>query len=57
MSTSSRKVAICGGGISCCAAANELSKKGFEVHIFEGARGLGGRTATRRSGDYYFDHG
>lgn len=57
MSTMKPKVAVCGGGISACIAASELAKKGFEVHIFEVARGLGGRMATRRNGEFHFDHG
>lgn len=51
------RVAVCGGGLSACAAANRLASNGIEVTIFEAGRGLGGRSATRRSENVYFDHG
>lgn len=51
------KVALCGGGVSSCVAANVLAQHGVEVHLFEVGRGLGGRTATRRIEDSHFDHG
>jgi len=52
------KVAICGGGISGSIAANVLSRdRRFEITIFEAGRGGGGRSSTRRSGDFMFDHG
>ena len=50
-------VAVIGAGISGCYAANQLSLKGFDVSIFEKGRGSGGRTSSRRSQDYKFDHG
>lgn len=51
------RVAICGGGLSSCSAASKLAANGIEVTIFEVGRGLGGRAATRRNGQTYFDHG
>lgn len=51
------RVAICGGGLSSCSAASRLAANGIEVTIFEVGRGLGGRAATRRNGQTYFDHG
>lgn len=50
-------IALCGGGIANCVAANYLASNGIETHLFEVGRGVGGRTATRRIGEYYFDHG
>lgn len=29
-------------------AASELAKMGFEVHVYESGRGVGGRMSTRR---------
>lgn len=50
-----KKIAIIGAGISGVAAAKELADIA-EVSVFEKSRGLGGRMATRRAGDYSFDH-
>ena len=50
------KVAIIGAGISGLALANKL-KNHFEVVVFEKSRGYGGRVATRRFGEFIFDHG
>ena len=50
------KVAIIGAGISGLALANKLQND-FEVVVFEKSRGYGGRIATRRSGEFIFDHG
>ncbi len=50
------KVAVIGAGISGLALANKL-KKYFEVVVFEKSRGYGGRVATRRAGEFIFDHG
>ena len=49
-------VAIIGAGLAGLTAAHELSKH-TEVTIFEKARGVGGRMATRRASPYAFDHG
>jgi predicted NAD/FAD-dependent oxidoreductase len=51
------KVAIIGAGITGLCAARLLHDQGHTVQVFEKARGPGGRTATRRSNDYAFDHG
>lgn len=48
-------IAIIGAGISGIAAAQELAGTA-NVCVFEKSRGLGGRMATRRAGDYSFDH-
>ena len=50
------KVAVIGAGISGLALANKLNKY-FEVVVFEKSRGYGGRVATRRAGEFIFDHG
>jgi hypothetical protein len=51
-------VAICGSGIAGSMAAYVLSKDSrFAVTVFEAGRGPGGRTSTRRAGDFVFDHG
>lgn len=56
-----KKIAIIGAGISGAVLANQLSKAGFKIKLFEKARGPGGRTATRKftsdNKTYYIDHG
>jgi renalase len=52
------KIAIIGAGVSGLTCAQELTKNtNLDICIFEKSRGVGGRTATRRSGDYRFDLG
>mmetsp|Transcript_50952 Transcript_50952/g.94920 ORF Transcript_50952/g.94920 Transcript_50952/m.94920 type:complete len:416 (-) Transcript_50952:170-1417(-) len=43
-----RMAAVVGAGISGMVAASELAKMGFEVHVYESGRGVGGRMSTRR---------
>ena len=50
------RVAIIGAGLSGLVLANRLADVA-EVQLFEKSRGPGGRAATRRIGDYSFDHG
>lgn len=50
-------IAIIGGGLTGCAAAQEFARKGYRVDLFETGRGVGGRTSTRRIGEFSFDHG
>ena len=50
------KIAIIGAGISGLALANTI-KNNADVELFEKSRGFGGRVATRRAGDFSFDHG
>jgi predicted NAD/FAD-dependent oxidoreductase len=57
MKKSQPRVAVIGAGISGLKAAFDLSRHGFSVTVFEKARGPGGRTSTRRQGEYSFDHG
>ena len=51
-----KKVAIIGSGFSGAYLANALNSK-YEVYVFEKARGLGGRTASKRQGETSFDYG
>jgi predicted NAD/FAD-dependent oxidoreductase len=50
------KIAIIGAGLSGLSAAIHL-KDQAEITIFEKARGVSGRLATRRAEPYFFDHG
>mmetsp|Transcript_2811 Transcript_2811/g.4737 ORF Transcript_2811/g.4737 Transcript_2811/m.4737 type:complete len:431 (-) Transcript_2811:173-1465(-) len=57
-----RRAAVIGAGISGLVCAEELSKQGFKVTVFEAGRGVGGRMATRRvdledGKQVQFDHG
>jgi renalase len=51
------KVAIMGAGMAGLAAAERLRPHGIVSVIFDKSRGFGGRMATRRTGDFQFDHG
>ena len=52
------KIAIIGAGVSGITCAEALSKNSkIDLCIFEKSRGVGGRTSTRRSGNYSFDLG
>ncbi|MDH3557941.1 MAG: FAD-dependent oxidoreductase [Deltaproteobacteria bacterium] len=50
-------LAVVGAGISGLLAARTLADHGLEVRVFEKSRGPGGRSSTRRDGEYSFDHG
>lgn len=50
-------VAVIGAGMSGLACAHELAARGVSLTVFEKSRGAGGRAATRRVGEYHFDHG
>lgn len=52
-----KRVAIIGAGMAGLAAARLLREAGAGCTIFDKSRGLGGRMATRRTGDFSFDHG
>ena len=49
-------VAVIGAGMSGLALANTINNNA-EVVLYEKSRGFGGRVATRRAGDFSFDHG
>ena len=51
-----KRIAVVGAGLAGVSAARVLSEIA-EVCVFEKSRGLGGRMATRRAGDFQFDHG
>lgn len=59
LKNSTPKVAIIGAGITGLTVANRLNKAlpELELTIFEKARGVSGRTSTRRAEPYHFDHG
>ena len=50
------QIAIVGAGIAGLACARKLAKAGVNSVVFDKGRGVGGRVATRRSGDFQFDH-
>jgi predicted NAD/FAD-dependent oxidoreductase len=52
-----RSCIVVGAGISGLLAARELRAAGWRVVVFEKARGVGGRMATRRLGSGTFDLG
>jgi renalase len=51
------KNAIVGAGIAGLCTAYQLSKKNFDLVVFEKSKGVGGRMATKRIGSEKFDHG
>lgn len=51
------KVGIVGAGIAGLSAGRELHKQGHQAVLFEKSRGPGGRCATRRRGDFFWDSG
>jgi len=51
------RVAIVGAGIAGLAAGRTLQKSGASVVLYDKARGVGGRLATRRVQDFVFDTG
>jgi renalase len=55
--SSPRQVAVIGAGLAGLAAARTLADAGIGVTVFEKSRGVGGRIATRREGEWAFDHG
>lgn len=55
--TPSTSIAIIGAGIAGLACARRLADEGLPVAVFDKGRGIGGRLATRRTGDLAFDHG
>ena len=52
----SMRIAVQGSGVAAASCAQRLSSA-HTVTVFESGRGPGGRTSTRRSGAYQWDHG
>lgn len=50
------KIAIVGAGMAGCYLGQRL-RGSAQVRLFEKSRGPSGRLATRRGGDFHFDHG
>ncbi len=50
-------IGIIGAGMTGLTAGRKISDHGFRVHLFDKARGPGGRMATRRQAQLTFDHG
>lgn len=51
-----KRIAVIGAGLAGLTLARLLAGQASVV-VFEKSRGVGGRMATRRSGDFSFDHG
>ncbi|HSQ69054.1 MAG TPA: FAD-dependent oxidoreductase [Steroidobacteraceae bacterium] len=51
------RIAVIGAGLAGLSCARELARTDADITVFERSRGLGGRLATRRSGELAFDHG
>ncbi len=51
------RIAIVGAGMSGMTCASTLSDSGGNVTVFDKGRAIGGRMATRHSGDWLFNHG
>ena len=51
------RIAVIGAGLSGLACARALADEGHAVHVFDKARGPGGRMSTRRAETLRFDHG
>lgn len=54
---STATVAVVGAGVAGAAAAFTLRDRGFNVHMFDKGRSVGGRLATRRVAPWQWDHG
>ncbi len=55
--SAARKVAVVGAGWAGCAAAVELSRRGYQVSLFERARTLGGRARAVEFNGVLLDNG
>ena len=53
-----QRVAVIGAGVAGLTVARRLeAEPDLEVHVFDKARGAGGRVSTRRDDERAFDHG
>lgn len=52
-----RTVAVVGAGMAGLSCALALGRSGYGVTVFDKGRAVGGRIATRRTGDSSFNHG
>ncbi len=50
-------VIVVGAGWAGLTAASHLASRGLSVTVLDKARGPGGRSSTRREGEFSFDHG
>lgn len=57
MPTTSRPVAVVGGGLAGLTAAIELARCGRDVTLFDQASQLGGRATTRQASGFHFNMG
>lgn len=57
MPTQQPVVAIIGAGVTGLSCAQRLHQAGYQVTLFDKARGVGGRVSTRRTESTSFDHG
>ena len=51
-----KKLAVIGAGLAGLTVAKQLSQS-YQVLVFDKSRGVSGRMATRRAGQFQFDHG
>lgn len=54
---STTDILIVGAGLTGLLAATDLQASGFQPHVVDKGRGVGGRLASRRIGSATFDHG
>ncbi|MEO0799414.1 MAG: FAD-dependent oxidoreductase [Pseudomonadota bacterium] len=52
-----RRIAVVGAGVAGLSCAHRLAGQGHGVTVFDKGRSIGGRLATRQSGNFRFDHG
>lgn len=55
--SSKKRVAVIGAGIAGLTCARQLVKAGFDVHVFDKSKGVGGRMSHRYYEEWEADHG